>query len=193
MQTYIARCSIEELRSRGVDLGQCRVLELGAGRGGYSRVLAESSKSFVASDIIRDRFFEEHPEIHWRRVDVRDRFPFEDASFDFIYCSSLIEHVADPSGMLREVRRVLVPGGSMLLSFPPFWSLSMVGGHMFKPFHFFGERAAVFLTNRLRSVNVDSYATAYGEEGGLYPLRIGQVAALVRQAGFACERTSTRG
>jgi len=193
MQTYIARCSVEELRERGVNLARSRVLELAAGKGGYSQVLAESSSSFVASDIVKDPFFaDEHPEIRWETVDVRTRFPFDDDSFDFIYCSSLIEHIAAPGEMLREARRVLADSGSMLLSFPPFWSLSMVGGHTFKPFHFLGERAAIRLTNFLRNSSVASYAEAYGEEGGLFPLRVRDVAKLVRDGEFRIEDQYTR-
>ena len=40
--------------------------------------------------------------------------PFEDGTFDHVHCSWLLEHVPDPIAVLRDVRRVLKPGGEAL-------------------------------------------------------------------------------
>jgi 2-polyprenyl-6-hydroxyphenyl methylase/3-demethylubiquinone-9 3-methyltransferase len=45
-----------------------------------------------------------------------ERIPFEDASFDFVYCNQVIEHVADPAASFAEVARVLRPGGAFWFS-----------------------------------------------------------------------------
>lgn len=44
--------------------------------------------------------------------------PFEDGSFELVWSSEVIEHVADTARWLSEVRRVLVADGRLLLTTP---------------------------------------------------------------------------
>lgn len=190
MQGFIAEATVAELEARGIALASLEVLELGAGRGGYSGVLQRVSGSFIASDIERDPYFEA-TEIPFWKVDVTRPFPFASDRFDLIYCSSVIEHVEDSTTLLEESRRVLRPGGRLFLSFPPFYSLAMVGGHQFKPFHFLGESLAVRLTNLLRGREIRDYRTCFGSFG-LFPLTIGEVDTRIRDAGFEITDIYTR-
>jgi SAM-dependent methyltransferase len=48
------------------------------------------------------------------------RLPFADASFDRIICTETLEHVADDQLTLRELARVLRPGGRLAVSVPHF-------------------------------------------------------------------------
>src|SRR3954465_11188806 len=52
------------------------------------------------------------------KVDANQRLPFDDAAFDLIWCSEVIEHLADPAFALSELRRVTKPGGLLLLTTP---------------------------------------------------------------------------
>jgi SAM-dependent methyltransferase len=52
------------------------------------------------------------------RLDLM-RLPFEDDAFDAIFCSHVLEHVPDDRAAMRELRRVLRPGGIALLPVPP--------------------------------------------------------------------------
>lgn len=48
--------------------------------------------------------------ISFQTADAND-LPFPDGSFDIVYCHQVLQHVKDPVGILREMRRVAKPGG----------------------------------------------------------------------------------
>ena len=50
--------------------------------------------------------------------DVDKPLPFADESFDGVVMKDLLEHVADPVGLVREARRVVRPGGRVFASSP---------------------------------------------------------------------------
>ncbi len=173
MQSFLAEETVKELKARGIDIAQRDVIEIGAGNGGYSQVLNRIAKSFIACDLNKKDIYEKEG-IPFAEVDVTTSLPFSSGQFDFIYCSSLIEHLAEPNVLLQECKRILRPDGTLYLSFPPFYSLMMIGGHVFKPFHFLGERLSVWMTNRVKRHHIKNYATCFGNFG-LYPLKVNQV------------------
>ena len=50
--------------------------------------------------------------------DIR-KMPFEDQSFDLILCLHVLEHVEDDGTAIRELYRVLAPGGKAVIQVPP--------------------------------------------------------------------------
>jgi|TARA_B110000240_G_scaffold52687_1_gene60241 SAM-dependent methyltransferase len=70
-----------------------------------------------------------------------NNMPFQDGSYDSVICSEVLEHVPAPEESIKELIRVLKPGGVLALSVPRFlpewicWQLSegyqqMPGGHV---------------------------------------------------------------
>jgi len=51
-------------------------------------------------------------------ADVEKGLPFPDRSFEAAILKDVLEHVADPMAIVREVRRVLMPGGRVFASSP---------------------------------------------------------------------------
>jgi SAM-dependent methyltransferase len=66
--------------------------------------------------------------------------PVRTGSVDICYSSNVLEHVADPVAMLDEMVRVTRPGGTVFVSFTPWFS--PWGGHETAPWHFLGGHYA---------------------------------------------------
>lgn len=91
-------------------------LDLGCGRGFLLDHLADAGLSgLVGVDVFDDV---ESPRWDYRRGDVTERLPADDASVECVIAGEIIEHVPNPDDLLREIRRVLVPGGLLVLSTP---------------------------------------------------------------------------
>lgn len=97
------------------------ILEVGCGDGSFTRNLAEHSSHVTAVDISASQIARNaraHPEIKFLQHDAAQPLPFADAAFDVIWCSEVLEHLFDPGFAVREMRRVLVPGGRLLVTVP---------------------------------------------------------------------------
>jgi SAM-dependent methyltransferase len=110
------------------DLAGRRVLEIGCGRGGFSCWLAQQatpSPSLVAIDYssVAVEKGRAHAaangisNITWQTGDIQ-AIDHPDASFDTVVSCETIEHVPDPARAVRELGRVLKPGGRLFLTTP---------------------------------------------------------------------------
>ena len=102
-----------------------RLLDIGCGNKPYKQMFAGRITEHLGCDVVQSSE---------RRVDIicpATQIPLEDASFDTIFCTQVIEHVADHRGLVREAFRLLKSGGALILSGPMYWHLHEV------PYDFF--------------------------------------------------------
>jgi ubiquinone/menaquinone biosynthesis C-methylase UbiE len=89
------------------------ILEVGCGTGAFAeRLVAENPRAVVLATDPSERFVELTRErgVDASAADIQD-LPFADASYDAVAAMWMLYHVADLDRGLREVRRVLRPGG----------------------------------------------------------------------------------
>ncbi|MCE2852249.1 MAG: class I SAM-dependent methyltransferase [Chloroflexaceae bacterium] len=102
--------------------GRERVIDVGCGAGHVTVALAPKAHHITAVDLTQAMLDQTTAQVSARgytnvsthRADVA-ALPFADAAFDVAVSRYAAHHFADPLAALREVRRVLVPGGRWLL------------------------------------------------------------------------------
>jgi SAM-dependent methyltransferase len=112
-------------RRRALLLGEAhhgeRVLDLGCGAGRFVAALRDAGADPVGVEIAAEaleRARANAPGADLRLLEPDGSVPLEHGSVDLVWCSEVLEHVADVSHLLLEVRRVLRPGGRLLVTVP---------------------------------------------------------------------------
>ncbi len=98
-----------------------RALDLGCGEGAFATLMAEAGAHPVGIDVAEaalGRARRAHPELHLQLAPLEGPLPLGDGTFELVWASEVIEHVADTARWLSEVRRVLAPRGRLLLTTP---------------------------------------------------------------------------
>lgn len=112
------------LRAAALGPGE-RVLDVGCGTGIVTRLAAEAvgpEGSVTGLDVEPGmlavaRSVTGDPRIEWIEADA-ESIPHPDGSFDVVLSQMSLQFVEDPSKALREMRRVLAPGGRLVLNVP---------------------------------------------------------------------------
>ncbi len=106
-----------------------RVLDCGAGQGHWTRIIGrflprgaevigiEREAEWVARASAGAKTVGDGVTLSFRQGDV-NALPFDANSFDLVTCQTLLIHLPDPRNVVREMVRVLRPGGRLLLCEP---------------------------------------------------------------------------
>jgi ubiquinone/menaquinone biosynthesis C-methylase UbiE len=97
------------------------VLEVGCGDASFTKELIKYSPDVTAIDISAAQIEDNKRrfgDITFLQHDVAQPFPFPDNAFQVIWCSEVLEHLFDPAFALREMHRVMKPGGRLLVTVP---------------------------------------------------------------------------
>lgn len=98
-----------------------RVLDVGAGEGYLCKLLKERGYEVEACDYQEDLF--KVPGIPFHKADLNRSIPLPDGRFDCIVSIEVLEHLENHVQFMREVMRVLRPGGTVILTTPNVLSL----------------------------------------------------------------------
>jgi ubiquinone/menaquinone biosynthesis C-methylase UbiE len=97
-----------------------RVLDVATGGGHTARAFAPVAREVIACDVTEPmlvaarRLVDGAGTVRFVAGDVA-RLPFADGAFDAVTCRIAAHHFTDPAAAVREVQRVLRPGGTFLL------------------------------------------------------------------------------
>jgi SAM-dependent methyltransferase len=110
---YVEQIRLAELQNALGWLSKgTKILEIGAGTGWQARTLSELGHQVEAVDLSDSNY------AHERVWPIRNydgvNLPFQDDSFDVVFSSNVLEHVEHLAALLRDMRRVVRPGGHLV-------------------------------------------------------------------------------
>jgi ubiquinone/menaquinone biosynthesis C-methylase UbiE len=94
--------------------GDERLLDVGCGDGGVSRLLRQRVGEVVAIDVEESPLWGEEDGLRFS-VENAEQLPFADGEFDLIHSKDSLHHMDNPDKAMQEYRRVLKPGGTVLI------------------------------------------------------------------------------
>ena len=97
------------------------LLEIGCGVGRGLAILSESSADYTAIDknkALLDTLREQNPKLHFIHQHIPPLQGLPDNTFDYVVSFQVIEHIEDDHLFVKEIHRVLKPGGKVIITTP---------------------------------------------------------------------------
>jgi SAM-dependent methyltransferase len=111
--SYLHKKVIENLETEK----KGKLLDLGTGSGDLAKQAKDKGFEVVAFDLNVEPFCFKQ-EIKLCKGDLNQGLPFRERSFNHVVMIEVIEHLENPFFVLREINRILKPGGILILSTP---------------------------------------------------------------------------
>jgi SAM-dependent methyltransferase len=132
-----------------------RALDLGCGEGSFTGVLADAGARAIGVEVAKAalaRARRRFPALDFRIAPIDGPLPLEDGSFELVWASEVIEHVADTARWLSEVRRVLAPRGRLLVTTPSHGRLLVAAGGVERFSEPLGDHLHLYTRRSLRTL-----------------------------------------
>ncbi|MFN8356220.1 MAG: class I SAM-dependent methyltransferase [Spirosomataceae bacterium] len=133
-----------------------KVLDIGCGNSPFKHLVDSSKAEYIGIDVEEAKYFDyANPDVIYFNG---ENLPFADNSIDHFICTEVIEHIPDPTKLISEMRRVLAPTGSGIVTLP--WSarfhFAPYDYHRYTPSMLaliFREFSSAVITNRGTDIN----------------------------------------
>lgn len=114
------------------------VLDIACGEGYGSNLLSATARAVNGVD--KDEATINHASVKYKRTNLSfkqgsvEKIPFAASTFDVVVSLETLEHISDHASMMAEIKRVLKPGGMLLISTPDKRTYSDIPNYK-NPFH----------------------------------------------------------
>jgi ubiquinone/menaquinone biosynthesis C-methylase UbiE len=170
-------------------LSNCRsfvkgtLLDVGCGWRPYEKTFFANAEKYVGLDYLSDR---SKPDV----IGSAQAIPLPDNSFDTVTSTEVLEHVPDPLLAMREMRRVLKPGGYLILTTPMYWPRHEVPYDYFR--HTYDGLLHLVKESGLELTKIFGRGKAYAFLGQvlqqIHPVKAKIVTWLINQFFLWCDR-----
>jgi SAM-dependent methyltransferase len=113
-RTYLAILMLENSLRQCAGYVKGRTLDVGCGQRPYEKTFFAGASKYIGADYLTDR---SKPDVVCSALEL----PLPENSFDTVVSTEVLEHVPDPLRALKEMHRVVKPGGYVVVATPMYW------------------------------------------------------------------------